>query len=123
MVINKECGMALALYEMLERMTCCGISANLVLYLTKNLNQGTVTASNNVTYWGAAIWLTPILGAYVADAHLGRYFTFLAHCLCFLFHGTPPPIHPLIHFILHSSSTQNKTIFLNTTTYLFMYKK
>lgn len=69
--------MALAVYEMFERMTYCGISANLVLYLTKNLNQGTVAASNTVTYWGAAIWLTPIFGAYVADAHLGRYTTFL----------------------------------------------
>ncbi|KAK6161283.1 hypothetical protein DH2020_004664 [Rehmannia glutinosa] len=58
-------------------MAYCGISANLVLYLTKKLHQGTVTASNNVTYWIGAVWMTPILGAYVADAHFGRYWTFL----------------------------------------------
>ncbi|KAK6161235.1 hypothetical protein DH2020_004616 [Rehmannia glutinosa] len=64
-------------YEIFERMSYCGISANLVLYLTKKLHQGTVTASNNVTYWIGAVWMTPILGAYVADAHFGRYWTFL----------------------------------------------
>lgn len=65
-------------------MAYCGISANLVLYLTKKLHQGTVTASNNVTYWIGAVWMTPILGAYVADAHLGRYWTFLIACALYL---------------------------------------
>ncbi|KAK6929734.1 Proton-dependent oligopeptide transporter family [Dillenia turbinata] len=54
-----------------------GISSNLILYLTTKLHQGTVKASNNVTNWVGTIWLTPILGAYVADAHLGRYYTFV----------------------------------------------
>ncbi|XP_031396398.1 protein NRT1/ PTR FAMILY 5.2-like isoform X2 [Punica granatum] len=54
-----------------------GISSNLVLYLTKKLHQGTVTSANNVTNWVGTIWMTPILGAYVADAHLGRYWTFV----------------------------------------------
>ncbi|XP_058770780.1 protein NRT1/ PTR FAMILY 5.2-like [Vicia villosa] len=64
-------------YEIFERMAYYGISSNLILYLTKKLNQGTVTASNNVTNWVGTIWITPILGAYVADAHLGRFWTFL----------------------------------------------
>ncbi|KAL5068359.1 hypothetical protein RYX36_019246 [Vicia faba] len=64
-------------YEIFERMAYYGISSNLILYLTKKLNQGTVTASNNVTNWVGTIWMTPILGAYVADAHLGRFWTFL----------------------------------------------
>ncbi|PIA65687.1 hypothetical protein AQUCO_00100884v1 [Aquilegia coerulea] len=54
-----------------------GISSNLVLYLTNKLHQGTVASANNVTNWVGTVWLTPILGAYVADAHLGRYWTFL----------------------------------------------
>ncbi|KAK6929735.1 Proton-dependent oligopeptide transporter family [Dillenia turbinata] len=54
-----------------------GISSNLILYLTTKLHQGTVKASNNVTNWVGTIWLTPILGAYIADAHLGRYYTFV----------------------------------------------
>lgn len=65
------------MYEIFERMAYYGISSNLILYLTKKLHQGTVTASNNVTNWVGTIWITPILGAYVADAHLGRYWTFV----------------------------------------------
>ncbi|XP_057959431.1 protein NRT1/ PTR FAMILY 5.2-like [Malania oleifera] len=64
-------------YEIFERMAYYGISSNLILYLTNKFHEGTVTASNNVTNWVGTIWLTPILGAYVADAHLGRYWTFL----------------------------------------------
>lgn len=76
-------------YEVFERMAYYGISTNLIIYLTKKLHQGTVTSANNVTNWSGTVWIMPILGAYVADAHLGRYRTFLvasAICLtvCFL---------------------------------------
>ncbi|KAH7843973.1 hypothetical protein Vadar_023020 [Vaccinium darrowii] len=64
-------------YEVFERMAYYGISSNLILYLTGKLHQGTVTAANNVTNWVGTIWMTPILGAYVADTHLGRYWTFV----------------------------------------------
>ncbi|KAJ1694002.1 hypothetical protein LUZ63_010700 [Rhynchospora breviuscula] len=64
-------------YEVFERMAYYGISSNLVLYLTRKLHQGTVASSNNVTNWVGTIWMTPIIGAYVADAHLGRYWTFV----------------------------------------------
>ncbi|KAF6156233.1 hypothetical protein GIB67_030236 [Kingdonia uniflora] len=64
-------------YEVFERMAYYGISSNLVIYLTNKLHQGTVKSSNNVTNWVGTIWLTPILGAYIADAHLGRYWTFI----------------------------------------------
>ncbi|KAF5178395.1 NRT1/ PTR FAMILY 5.2 [Thalictrum thalictroides] len=67
----------IVVYEVFERMAFFGISSNLVLYLTTKLHQGTVASANNVTNWVGASWLTPILGAYVADAHLGRYWTFL----------------------------------------------
>ncbi|GFY93120.1 peptide transporter 3 [Actinidia rufa] len=64
-------------YEVFERMAYYGISSNLFIYLTKKLHEGTVTASNNVTNWVGTIWMTPIMGAYVADACLGRYWTFI----------------------------------------------
>lgn len=65
------------MYEVFERMAYYGISSNLVIYMTTKLHQGTVKSSNNVTNWVGTSWLTPILGAYVADAHLGRYITFV----------------------------------------------
>ncbi|XP_022749005.1 protein NRT1/ PTR FAMILY 5.2-like [Durio zibethinus] len=64
-------------YEVFERMAYYGISTNLILYLTKKLHQGTVKSANNVTNWVGTIWMTPILGGYIADAHLGRYWTFV----------------------------------------------
>ncbi|KAK7859986.1 protein nrt1/ ptr family 5.3 [Quercus suber] len=60
------------------------ISSNLVVYLTSKLHQGTVTSANNVTNWVGTIFITPILGAYIADAHLGRYWTFIIACIIYL---------------------------------------
>ncbi|CAK9139530.1 unnamed protein product [Ilex paraguariensis] len=77
----------IVVYEVFERMAYCGISSNLIVYLTRMLHQGTVTASNNVTNWTGAIWMTPILGAYVADAHLGRYWTFVTASAIYLSGG------------------------------------
>ncbi|KAL5990395.1 hypothetical protein ACLOJK_011295 [Asimina triloba] len=71
-----------ALYEVFERMAFYGIQSNLVVYMTEKLHQGTVASSNSVTNWVGTIWITPVLGAYVADAHLGRYWTFIiASCV------------------------------------------
>ncbi|KAM5563357.1 protein NRT1/ PTR FAMILY 5.2 [Rosa sericea] len=64
-------------YEVFERMAYYGIASNLVMYLTEKLHEGTVTSSNNVTNWVGTVWMTPLLGAYIADAHLGRYWTFV----------------------------------------------
>ncbi|KAK4543268.1 hypothetical protein RGQ29_033153 [Quercus rubra] len=71
-------------YEVFERMAYYGISSNLIVYLTNKLHQGTVTSANNVTNWVGTIWITPILGAYIADAHLGRYWTFIIACIIYL---------------------------------------
>ncbi|CAN7043541.1 hypothetical protein BRARA_B02868 [Brassica rapa] len=72
----KACSFVIV-YEIFERMAYYGISSNLVIFMTTKLHQGTVQSSNNVTNWVGTSWLTPILGAYIADAHLGRYITFV----------------------------------------------
>ena len=54
-----------------------GIASNLVVYMTRKLHEGTVKSSNDVTNWVGTVWMTPILGAYIADAHVGRYWTFV----------------------------------------------
>ncbi|KAJ0034266.1 hypothetical protein Pint_25131 [Pistacia integerrima] len=71
-------------YEVFERMAYYGISSNLVLYMTNKLHQGTVKSANNVTNWVGTVWVTPILGAYFADAHLGRYWTFVIASIIYL---------------------------------------
>ncbi|KAL5792697.1 hypothetical protein ACOSP7_001291 [Xanthoceras sorbifolium] len=64
-------------YEVFERMAYYGIASNLVLYLTEKMHEGTVKSSNNVTNWVGTVWMTPIFGAYIADAYLGRFWTFV----------------------------------------------
>ncbi|XP_027353086.1 protein NRT1/ PTR FAMILY 5.2-like [Abrus precatorius] len=64
-------------YEMIERMAFYGISSNLVMYLTTKLHEGTVESSNHVTNWVGTVWIMPAAGAYIADAYLGRYWTFI----------------------------------------------
>lgn len=71
-------------YEFCERLAFGGIWANLVIYLTKNLHEGTVSASRNVTIWTGTMWSMPILGAYIADTHWGRYWTFLVFSFIYI---------------------------------------
>ena len=68
------------MYELFERMAYYGVAAN----LTERLHQGTVQAANNVTNWSGTVFLTPLLGAFLADAYLGRYWTFVAGSAVYL---------------------------------------
>ncbi|KAH9318970.1 hypothetical protein KI387_020739 [Taxus chinensis] len=63
-------------YEFVEKLAFAGIWANLVVYLTNKLHEGTVSSSRNVTNWIGTLCLTPLLGAYIADTYLGRFRTF-----------------------------------------------
>ncbi|KAJ1295250.1 hypothetical protein BS78_01G209100 [Paspalum vaginatum] len=74
----------IVVYELFERMAYYGVASNLVMYLTERLHQGTVQAANNVTNWSGTVFLTPLLGAFVADAYLGRYWTFVAGSAVYL---------------------------------------
>ncbi|PKA52110.1 Peptide transporter PTR3-A [Apostasia shenzhenica] len=85
---RKACSF-IVVYEVFERMAFYGISSNLVLYLTNKLHEGTVSSSNNVTNWVGTIWMTPILGAYIADAHLGRYWTFIIASVIYFLYCPP----------------------------------
>ncbi|PSS26828.1 Protein NRT1/ PTR FAMILY 8.3 like [Actinidia chinensis var. chinensis] len=61
--------------ECCERLAFFGIGINLVSYLTKTLHEGNVSAARNVSTWAGTCFLTPLIGAVVADTYLGRYWT------------------------------------------------
>ncbi|XP_061994917.1 protein NRT1/ PTR FAMILY 8.3-like isoform X1 [Rosa rugosa] len=61
--------------ECCERLAYYGIATNLVTYLTSKLHEGNVAAARNVTTWQGTCYLTPLIGAVLADAYWGRYWT------------------------------------------------
>ncbi|XP_010532218.1 PREDICTED: protein NRT1/ PTR FAMILY 5.1 [Tarenaya hassleriana] len=71
-------------YEAFERMAFYGIASNLVNYLTTRLHEDTISSVRNVNNWSGAVWITPILGAYIADSYLGRFWTFTISSLIYV---------------------------------------
>ncbi|CAL5343716.1 unnamed protein product [Camellia sinensis] len=71
-------------YEAFERMAFYGIAANLVVYLTTQFHEDTISSVRNVNNWSGSVWLTPIFGAYIADAYLGRFWTFTLSSLIYV---------------------------------------
>ncbi|KAK7274343.1 hypothetical protein RIF29_15428 [Crotalaria pallida] len=45
----------------------------IVIYSSGRFNQGNAAAGNNVTTWSGTCFVTPLIGAFIADAYLGRY--------------------------------------------------
>ncbi|VVA25433.1 PREDICTED: NRT1/ PTR FAMILY [Prunus dulcis] len=71
--------------ECCERLAYYGINTNLVNYLKFQLNQRNVVAVNNVTNWSGTCYVTPLLGAFLAVAYLGRYWTIAAFSIIYVF--------------------------------------
>ncbi|PIN02767.1 H+/oligopeptide symporter [Handroanthus impetiginosus] len=71
--------------ECCERLAYYGMSTNLVNYLKLQLNQENATASNNVTNWSGTCYITPLIGAFLADSYLGRYWTIATFCMIYVF--------------------------------------
>ncbi|XP_010554364.1 PREDICTED: protein NRT1/ PTR FAMILY 8.3 isoform X2 [Tarenaya hassleriana] len=61
--------------ECCERLAYYGIAGNLITYLTFKLHEGNVSAARNVTTWQGTCYITPLIGAILADAYWGRYWT------------------------------------------------
>ena len=61
------------------------MSTNLVNYLVERLNMGNATAANNVTNWAGTCYITPLIGAFLADAYLGRYWTIASFSIIYVF--------------------------------------
>ncbi|XP_022734269.1 protein NRT1/ PTR FAMILY 3.1-like [Durio zibethinus] len=61
--------------DMCERFAMLGFSKNMVNYLTIQLHMPLTKAANTVTNFSGTSSLTPLLGAFVADSYVGRFWT------------------------------------------------
>eukprot|EP00891_Asterochloris_glomerata_P003785 jgi/Astpho2/3785/Aster-04319 len=63
--------------ELCERLAFYGLSTNLVIYLTRIMGARPAAAAMQVNLFEGTCYLTPLLGAWLADARWGRYKTIL----------------------------------------------
>ncbi|RLN23803.1 protein NRT1/ PTR FAMILY 8.1-like [Panicum miliaceum] len=70
--------------ECCERLAYYGMSTNLVNYMKTRLGQGNSVAANNVTNWSGTCYITPLIGAFLADAYMGRYWTIASFMIIYI---------------------------------------
>ncbi|XP_061955578.1 protein NRT1/ PTR FAMILY 8.1-like [Populus nigra] len=93
--------------ECCERLAYYGINTNLVNYLKFQLNQSNVVAVNNVTNWSGTCYVMPLLGAFLADAYLGRYWTIASFSIIYVFGMTLLTLSASIHGLKPSCDRTN----------------
>lgn len=71
--------------ECCERLAYYGMSSNLVRYFKYHLNEHSSTASRNLSAWTGTCYLTPLIGAFMADTYLGRYWTIATFSIIYAF--------------------------------------
>ncbi|CAK8578268.1 unnamed protein product [Lathyrus sativus] len=107
--------------ECCERLAFFGITTNLVTYLTTKLHEGNASAARNVGVWQGTCYLTPLIGAVLADGYWGRYWTiavfsmiyFVGMCILSISASVPslkpaeclgsvcPPASPVQYYIFY----------------------
>jgi dipeptide/tripeptide permease len=60
------------------------MSTNLVNYMESRLGLGSAVAANTVTNWSGACYITPLIGAFFADAYMGRYRTIASFMIIYI---------------------------------------
>lgn len=73
-----------AVIEFSERLSYFGLATNLFMYLTEELHEDLKTAAKNVNYWSGVTAMMPLVGGFVADAALGRFFTVIISSLVYI---------------------------------------
>lgn len=63
--------------EMCERLAYYGIQTNFIVYLTDYMGYNNADATSQANNWSGTCYMTPLLGAFFADAYLGRFWTII----------------------------------------------
>ncbi|XP_038706040.1 protein NRT1/ PTR FAMILY 3.1-like [Tripterygium wilfordii] len=70
--------------EVCEKLAVVGFNANMISYLTTQLHMPLTKAANTLTNFGGTSGMTPLLGAFLADAYAGKFWTITAGSLIYL---------------------------------------
>ncbi|KAL3615309.1 hypothetical protein CASFOL_040970 [Castilleja foliolosa] len=104
--------------EMAERFAYYGISSNLVSYLTGPLGQSTAAAAANVNAWSGTAFLSPLVGAFIADSYLGKYRTVIIASLLYIMGLGFLSLSAALHSDKARSPPQPQIIFFFCSLYL-----
>ncbi|KAI3807347.1 hypothetical protein L1987_23274 [Smallanthus sonchifolius] len=63
--------------EVAERLAFFSVAVSMVLYLVKEMHQSLPNAATHVTDWIGAAYVLTLVGAFIADAYLGRFLTII----------------------------------------------
>ncbi|KAI8464338.1 MAG: POT family-domain-containing protein [Monoraphidium minutum] len=81
--IATACGCILG-NEVCERLAYYGLQTNMGLYLKQYMGYPADTASQLLQAWKGTVYLTPVLGAFLADAYMGRFLVILVFSIVYL---------------------------------------
>lgn len=68
-------GIIILLNQGLATLAFFGVGVNLVLFLTRVLQQNNAEAANNVSKWTGTVYIFSLVGAFLSDSYWGRYKT------------------------------------------------
>lgn len=68
-------GIIVLLNQGLATLAFFGVGVNLVLFLTRVLQQENAEAANNVSKWTGTVYIFSLVGAFLSDSYWGRYKT------------------------------------------------
>lgn len=66
-----------AVNEVAERLAFFAVAVNMVAYLVLEMRQSLPSAATHVTDWIGAAYVLTLVGAFLADAYLGRFKTII----------------------------------------------
>ncbi|KAF7017912.1 hypothetical protein CFC21_031265 [Triticum aestivum] len=70
--------------ECCERLAYYGMSANLSNFMLDNMGMNKSDAANTVSNWTGTCYAAPLIGAFLADAYLGRFWTIASFVIIYV---------------------------------------
>ncbi|KAK9029200.1 hypothetical protein V6N11_026321 [Hibiscus sabdariffa] len=110
--------------ECCERLAYYGMSSNLVRYFKHRLNQHSSVATRNNQNWSGTCYITPLIGAFLADAYLGRYWTIALFSIIYVFGMTLLALSATVHGIrprCYAEDNCNPTVTQSAVFFVALY--